>query len=102
MLGMAIGGLLAARWAQRIRNPVRAFALAEITVALTGSLLVWSLPLLEPVVGQWLSPLTGHPASSAAARLALALAAILAPPIAMAPTLALRVLAPPHTSIPPA
>ncbi|TMH70160.1 MAG: hypothetical protein E6H57_08200 [Betaproteobacteria bacterium] len=51
MLGMAIGGLLAARWAQRIRNPVRAFALAEITVALTGSLLVWSLPVLEPIVG---------------------------------------------------
>src|SRR5258706_6530995 len=30
MLGMAIGGLLAARWTQRIRNPARAFAFAEI------------------------------------------------------------------------
>src|SRR5229473_3865445 len=69
MLGMAIGGLLAARWTQRIRNPVRAFALAEITVGLTGSLLVWSLPLLEPVVGQWLAPLTGHPTATASARL---------------------------------
>lgn len=95
MLGMAIGGLLAARWAQRIRNPVRAFALAEATVALTGSLLVWGLPVLEPVVGQWLSPLAGHPTAIAGVRLALALAAMLVPTIAMGTTLALgvRVLA---------
>ena len=96
MLGMAIGGLLAARWAQRIRNPVRAFALAETTVALTGSLLVWSLPVLEPVVGHWLSALTGHPTASAGARLALALAAMLVPTIAMGTTLALGVRALAH------
>ena len=96
MLGMAIGGLLAARWAQRIRNPVRAFALAEITVALTGSLLVWSLPVLEPVVGQWLASLTAHPAATAGARLALALAAMLVPTIAMGTTLALGVRALAH------
>ena len=95
MLGMAIGGLLAARWAQRIRNPARAFALAEATVALTGSLLVWGLPLLEPAVGQWLSPLADHSTAAAGVRLALALAAILVPTIAMGTTLALgvRVLA---------
>src|SRR5438445_1615705 len=96
MLGMAIGGLLAARWAQRIRNPVRAFALAETTVALTGSLLVWSLPVLEPVIGHWLSSLTAHPAASAGARLALALAAMLVPTIAMGTTLALGVRALAH------
>ena len=91
MLGMAIGGLLAARWAQRIRNPARAFALAEATVALTGSLLVWGLPLLEPAVGQWLSPLADHSTAAAGARLALALAAMLVPTIAMGTTLALGV-----------
>jgi len=96
MLGMAIGGLLAARWAQRIRNPVRAFALAETTVALTGSLLVWSLPVLEPVIGHWLSSLTAHPAATAGARLALALAAMLVPTIAMGTTLALGVRALAH------
>jgi len=95
MLGMAIGGLLVARWTQRIRNPARAFALAETTVALTGILPVWGLPLLEPVVGQWLAPLAGHPAAMAGVRLALALAAMLVPTIAMGTTLALgvRVLA---------
>ena len=95
MLGVAIGGLLAARWAQRIRNPARAFALAEIMVALTGSLLVWGLPLLEPLVGQWLAPLAGHATAISGLRLALALGAMLVPTIAMGTTLALgvRVLA---------
>ena len=91
MLGMAIGGLLAARWAQRIRNPARAFALAETTVALTGSLLVWGLPVLEPLVGQWLAPIADHPTAIAVVRLALALAAMLVPTIAMGLTLALGV-----------
>ena len=91
MLGMAIGGLLAARWAQRIHNPARAFALAEIAVAITGSLLVWGLPVLEPVIGHWLAPLADHSTASAGARLAFALAAMLVPTIAMGTTLALGV-----------
>ena len=91
MLGMAIGGVLAARWARRIRDPARAFALAEVTVALTGSLLVWGLPPLEPVVGQWLAPLADHPTAIAVVRLSLALAAMLVPTIAMGLTLALGV-----------
>ena len=54
MLGMALGGVLAARWARWIRRPTLAFAAAEITVAVTGSLLVWTLPELEASIGQWL------------------------------------------------
>jgi hypothetical protein len=91
MLGMAVGGLLAARWARAIRSPARAFALAEATVALTGSLLVGGLPLLEPTAGQWLAPLADHPSAAAGVRLALALAAMLVPTIAMGTTLALGV-----------
>src|SRR5258706_13796989 len=91
MLGMAIGGLLAARWTQRIRNPARAFAFAEITVAVTGSLLVWGLPVLEPLVGRWLSPLADHSTVIAGVRLALALDAVLVPSTAMGTTLALGV-----------
>jgi len=100
MLGMAIGGVLARRWAQRIRRPARAFAFAEATVALTGVLLVWGLPVLEPLVGRWLSPLSGHFAATATVRLALALGAMLVPTIAMGTTLALgvRVLAHQETS----
>ncbi len=91
MLGMAIGGLLAARWAQRIRNPARAFAIAEVTVALTGGLLVFGLPVLEPLVGQWLAPLADRPTVVAAFRMALAFVAMLVPTIAMGLTLALGV-----------
>lgn len=91
MLGMAIGGLLAARWARRIRDPASAFAIAEVTVALTGSLLIWGLPPMEPVVGHWLGPIADQPAATAAVRLALAFAAMLVPTIAMGVTLALGV-----------
>ena len=95
MLGMALGGVLAARWARRIRRPTHAFAAAEITVAVAGSLLVWALPELEALIGQWLSPLVEHSTALAGLRLLLALAAMLVPTTAMGMTLAfgVRVLA---------
>jgi spermidine synthase len=95
MLGMALGGLLAARWARRIRNPARAFALAEAAVAVTGSVLVWGLPFLEAAAGQWLAPLAGNGPALAGVRLGIALAVMLVPTVAMGTTLAfgVRVLA---------
>jgi len=95
MLGMALGGVLAARWARWIRRPTRAFAAAEITVAVTGSLLVWTLPGLEALIGRGLSPLVEHPTALAGVRLLLALAAMLVPTTAMGMTLAfgVRILA---------
>jgi hypothetical protein len=95
MLGMALGGLLAARWAQKVRRPALAFAAAEATVAVTGTLLVWGLPQLEALVGGWLAPLVEHPGLLAAMRLVLSLAALLVPTTAMGMTLAfgVRVLA---------
>ena len=95
MLGMALGGVLAARWAQRIRRPARAFAAAEITVGVAGTLLVWGLPELEALVGGWLAPLVDHSGLLATMRLTLSLAALLVPTTAMGMTLAfgVRVLA---------
>jgi predicted membrane-bound spermidine synthase len=93
MLGIALGGLLAARWAERIRRPALAFAAAEVTVALSGGLLVWGLPAAEPVIGSWLAPLVSHPTAASASRLLLALAAMLVPTTAMGTTLALGVRA---------
>jgi predicted membrane-bound spermidine synthase len=100
MLGIALGGLLAARWSQRIRHPARAFAAAEAIVAVGGSLLVWGLPVLEAPIGRWLSPLADQPALTASVRLALALAAMLVPTIAMGMTLPMgvRVLAQKETT----
>jgi len=95
MLGMALGGVLAARWAPWIRRPARAFAAAEITVAIMGSLLVWTLPELEGLIGEWFSPLVEHSTALAGVRLLLALAAMLVPTTAMGMTLAfgVRILA---------
>lgn len=95
MLGIALGGLLAARWWQRIQRPTRAFAAAEAIVGVSGSLLVWAVPLAEVAVGEWLAPLAEHGGLHFAGRLALALAAMLVPTTAMGATLAfgVRVLA---------
>jgi spermidine synthase len=91
MLGMALGGVLAARWAQRVRRPAHAFAAAEATVAVAGTLLVWGLPELEALVGGWLALLVEHSGLLAAMRLALSLAALLVPTTAMGMTLAFGV-----------
>jgi spermidine synthase len=95
MLGIACGGVLAARWARRVRRPARAFAAAEALVAVSGAALVWALPALEAPVGRWLAPLVDQPALVASLRFALPLAAMLVPTIAMGITLPLgvRVLA---------
>jgi spermidine synthase len=93
MLGLALGGVLAARWAQRVRNPVRAFAAAEATVAIAGTLVVWLLPEIEALVGAWLVPLTERSGVTGAVRLLLALAALLVPTTAMGMTLAFGVRA---------
>ena len=85
MLGIAIGALLAARWSPR--HPGRAFAAAELTVGAFGTLLVWALPALESTIAQWLAPLAVNGAALAAARLLIALLALLAPTIAMGVTL---------------
>src|SRR5260221_11072766 len=96
MLGMALGGVLAARWAQKVRSPARAFAAAEATVAIAGTLLVWGLPELEALVGGWLAPLVEHSGLLATTRLAGSLAALLVPTTAMGMTLAFGGRRPAH------
>lgn len=100
MLGIALGGMLAARWARRIRHPARAFAAAEIVVAVSGAVLVWSLPLLEAPIGRWLGPLAEYPALAIGVRFGLPLVAMLVPTIAMGLTLPLgvRILAQKETT----
>ena len=85
MLGIAIGAMLAARWSPR--HAGRAFAAAEFTVGTVGTLIVWALPVLESTIARSLAPLAGDPPLLAAARLAIALLALLVPTIAMGTTL---------------
>lgn len=55
MGGLGLGNLLAGRFGQRIRRPLRAYALIELAIAATGVLLVALLPALAA----WLAPLLG-------------------------------------------
>ena len=57
MLGIALGGLLAARWAQRIRNPARAFAVAELGGGARRQRAGVGVAVAEAPLGRWLSPL---------------------------------------------
>lgn len=91
MLGIALGGILAARWSERIRNPARGFAIAEATVALSGSLVVWGLPAAEIALSDWFASFAHDFTALASVRLVLALAAMLVPTMAMGTTLALGV-----------
>lgn len=85
MLGIAIGAQLAARWSPR--HAGRAFAVAELTVGVAGTLLVWALPALESTIAQGLAPLAANGAALAGARLLTALLTLLLPTIAMGMTL---------------
>jgi len=100
MLGIALGGLLAARWAALIRHPARGFAVAEAIVAITGVTLVWALPAIEAPVGKLLVPLVDEPALASTVRLVLAAGAMLLPTIAMGMTLPMgvRILAQKETT----
>ena len=53
MAGLALGNALAARFAHRVRRPVRAYAAIELVIAAAGLGLVVLLPRMTG----WLSPL---------------------------------------------
>lgn len=50
MGGLAAGSAVAARYGDRLRNPVRAYALAEVAIAITGIGIVYLLPDLGVVL----------------------------------------------------
>src|SRR3954466_10703463 len=54
MGGLAGGNALAARYADRLRNALRAYAIAEIAIGITGIGLVYLLPVLGVVLAPWL------------------------------------------------
>jgi spermidine synthase len=93
MAGLAVGNTIVVRMAPRIRRPVRAYALLETTVALSGAPLVWLLPKL----GRWLDPLfgaeLGQPWLLNALRLAVSFGVLLVPATAMGATLPILVKA---------
>ena len=89
MGGLALGNALAARYGARIPNPVRAYAVAEAAIAVTGVGLVFLLPGLGAMLAPWLRPLLDHAWLLNPVRLGLAFLLLLVPSTAMGITLPL-------------
>ena len=93
MGGLALGNGLVGRFGQRIRRPVRLYAVLEGAVALCGVALVHLLPQLVVVLAPLLRPFAEQPWILNPLRLAAAFALLLAPSTAMGATLPLLVAA---------
>jgi predicted membrane-bound spermidine synthase len=89
MGGLALGNALAARYGARTPNPVRAYAVAETAIAVTGVGLVFLLPRLGALLAPWLRPLLDHAWLLNPVRLGLAFLLLLVPSTAMGITLPL-------------
>ena len=89
MGGLALGNALAARYGNRLRNPVRAYALAELAIGLTGIGLVYLLPVFGVALAPWFQPLLDQPWILNPLRLSLAFLLLVIPSTAMGITLPL-------------
>jgi hypothetical protein len=89
MGGLALGNALAGRYGDRLKSPVRAYAIAEVVVGLAGCALVYLLPRLGAVLAPWVRPLLDDPWILNPIRLLIAFLALLVPSSAMGFTLPL-------------
>src|SRR5262245_12706708 len=93
MAGLALGSALAAKVGPRIAKPVRAYAYAEATIALTGVGLVYLFPVLGAALAPVFRPLLEQPWLLNLLRLLVAFVLLLIPSTAMGITLPLLVTA---------
>jgi spermidine synthase len=89
MGGLTLGNAVGARYGGRFVNPVRAYAIAEVAIALTGVGLVYLFPVLGAGLAPWLRPLLDHPWMLNPLRLLTAFLLLLIPSTAMGITLPL-------------
>src|SRR5687767_373330 len=89
MGGLALGNALAARHGRRLANPVRAYAMAEVTIAITGLTLVLVLAELGSILAPVLRPLLDRVWLLNTVRFMLAFLLLLVPSTAMGITLPL-------------
>ncbi len=89
MAGLALGSVIAVRRGARLGPPVRAYALLETAIAVSGVALVFVLPSLGALTAPLLRPVVEHPWVINPIRLVLAFALLLIPATAMGLTLPL-------------
>lgn len=93
MGGLALGNALAGRLGRRVRNPVRAYAVLELLIGVTGLLLVPLLPALAGVLAPVLGAFDDSLWWSAPLRLTTVFLLLMIPTTAMGATLPLLVMA---------
>lgn len=93
MAGLALGNGLAARFAGRLEDPLRAYAALELTIAIIGVVLVYHLEALTPLLVRVLEPVLDVPWLQNLIRLGFGFVMLLLPATAMGATLPVIVLA---------
>src|SRR5438105_2916794 len=86
MAGLAIGNLIAPKFLRRFEQPLQLYAALEITIALCGLILVFSLPYFSSFLAPIFRPLLDSPLLNVA-RLILAFVLLVIPAIGMGVTL---------------
>jgi len=89
MGGLAVGNAWAARQGDRLSNPMRIYAIAEVAIAITGVGLVYLFPVFGAAMAPWFRPLLDHPWLLNPVRLTIAFTLLLIPSTAMGLTLPL-------------
>lgn len=89
MAGLALGNGLAVLERGRTNNPVRAYALLELLIGISGILLVYLLPEFGRIFAPWFLPILDKPWLLNPLRLLLAFLLLLVPSTAMGLTLPL-------------
>jgi predicted membrane-bound spermidine synthase len=93
MGGLGLGNALAGRWGGRLRTPVRAYAVVEVIVGITGLGLVVLLPAGSDLLAPLFRPFLDRPVPLNGLRLGLAFLMLMLPCTAMGATLPLLVKA---------
>ncbi|MCL6647961.1 MAG: fused MFS/spermidine synthase [Chloroflexi bacterium] len=91
MAGLALGSLLAARVADRVRRPLLAYALVEVAIGGCGFASLWALDQLQPLYQALATSFTDSVAVLAVVRFCLAFGILLVPTTLMGATLPLVV-----------
>ncbi len=89
MAGLAAGNAIAARYGERLRRPLRFYAVIEGIVGLTGLAIVVLLPPLSPTLGRLFTHVLAHAGLVNLLRLTVAFSLMLVPATAMGLTLPL-------------
>ena len=93
MAGLALGNGGAARYGERLRDPVRSYALLELAIGGSGLGLVVGLPLLGPLLAPVFGPLLEQAVALQLLRFAFSFVLLAIPAAAMGATLPLLVRA---------